>query len=752
MFKIIDDTFKYVKTKLPNISTKLGQRDKNKIMPIIVVSFLIIIILEMLSRRSIFAGLGFIITNPLMFFFNVLIVLVTMSATMMFSRRLFMMTLVSVMWLSLGLINFILMSYRSTPLTSMDFFMLKSVIGIIPLYLSIVQIILIAIMIVIVIAAMFYLWKKLKKNRVIFKIPLFIIGISAILMLVISSIALKINALSNSFGNLPDAFSNYGFAYCFSNSIFDLGIKEPDEYSEEYVHEVKEKIEKEPVNNNSDIDTVTNDKITDDSETGDLNEQGEIEVTPKVNVNVQRKPNIIMVQLESFFDVNLLLDYSFSENPVPNFTLLKEQYSSGFLTVPSFGAGTANTEFEVLTGMNNDHFGTGEYPYKTILQSTTSESIPYNLAERGYHSHVIHNNTAIFYDRHKVFPKLGFDSFNSIEYMNDIEYNHSGWAKDKVLTVEIMKALQAFYKRDFIYTISVQPHGKYPETAVEDDQKITVRIDAEKRLQLEKIYNENKNSDQESTSSINETEAYGIEEFGEQDDKVDVSDFTKSHKNRVEYFVNQLAETDQFIGELVEELSDFAEPTVVVFFGDHLPSLSIENEDLLNHNVFQTEYVLWSNFPMENKKRDLESYQLSAYVMERLNYDNGVLTKFHQRCSDEPNYQEELMLLQYDMLYGNRTVYEGINPYIEKTMQMGIINTSIADVYEKGEAVFIIGDNFTPWSVVYMDDEPKETIYVDKNTLIVPYEKLKEKEIFVGQVTDTKILLSKSEIWNENNE
>ena len=56
-----------------------------------------------------------------------------------------------------------------------------------------------------------------------------------------------------------------------------------------------------------------------------------------------------------------------SEDPIPNFRKLMEQYSSGYLWVPSVGAGTANTEFEVITGMNLDFFGPGEYPYKRCV-------------------------------------------------------------------------------------------------------------------------------------------------------------------------------------------------------------------------------------------------------------------------------------------------------------------------------------------------------------------------------------------------
>ena len=65
--------------------------------------------------------------------------------------------------------------------------------------------------------------------------------------------------------------------------------------------------------------------------------------------------------------------------------------------------------------MNMDYFGTGEYPYRSILHKTTCDSVAYWLKEKNYESSVIHNNNASFYDRDAVFSNLGFDNFISIE-------------------------------------------------------------------------------------------------------------------------------------------------------------------------------------------------------------------------------------------------------------------------------------------------------------------------------------------------
>ncbi|MBC7960241.1 MAG: LTA synthase family protein, partial [Vallitaleaceae bacterium] len=439
---------------------------------------------------------------------------------------------------------------------------------------------------------------------------------------------------------------------------------------------------------------------------------------------------------------------------------LKETYSSGYLTVPSIGAGTANTEFEVLTGMNLHYFGAGEYPYKTILQTTTCESIGYNLDALGYHSHAIHHNTGTFYDRNTVFQKLGFDSYSSIEYMNNIEYNPLGWAKDYILTSEILKEINASTARDLIYAISVQPHGKYPNKVVDENQEIQVNVDPNKKppsdsegedrdffeINLEQITTEQITTEEGSTEATT-TEESSIDTTDLVESTTEEVALDESYKDGFEYYVNQLHETDEFIGELIAALKKSKEPTIVVIYGDHLPSMSFENEDLDNNNKFQTEYVLWSNYKMEPIKRDLNAYQLSAYVLERIGFDSGIMTKFHQRYVGEADYETELEMLQYDMLYGDLNAFGGTNPYIEKPIQMGVFEIKINGVVEKGEVTIVEGENFTPWSVVYVNEEPKETLFIDENTLMVPYEHFITESIYVAQVTDNNAILSQSKQW-----
>ena len=96
--------------------------------------------------------------------------------------------------------------------------------------------------------------------------------------------------------------------------------------------------------------------------------------------------------------------------------------------MPSVGAGTANTEFESMTGISVKFFGPGEYPYKSVLLERTCESIPYDLKNLGYSTHAIHNHRGAFYGRNKVFRNLGYDTFTSLEYMNNVIKTPRNWA------------------------------------------------------------------------------------------------------------------------------------------------------------------------------------------------------------------------------------------------------------------------------------------------------------------------------------
>ena len=92
----------------------------------------------------------------------------------------------------------------------------------------------------------------------------------------------------------------------------------------------------------------------------------------------------------------------------------------------------------------------------------------------GYKSHAIHNNTAIFYERDSIYANLGFDTFTSLEYMYDVEFNSMGWAKDISMVKSILDCMESSKGPDLIYTVGVQTHGAYPDETPKAPYKITV--------------------------------------------------------------------------------------------------------------------------------------------------------------------------------------------------------------------------------------------------------------------------------------
>lgn len=621
-----------------------------------IISVVLDYIIEMLSRHSVLEATKFVFINPFTFLCNVLIIMLTLLVGLLFRRRIFVISLIACIWLAFGITNCILLMFRITPFSVVDFRLITDALSIMNKYCDKWSVVLIMAGVILFSTGIVMLWirtPKMKEKVHYVKVAMYIAVWGAITFL-ITDVGVQAQAISSNNQNIADFYETNGFVYCFSSTIIDNGISKPTTYSEERVEE--------------------------------LLKSSNVEET-----DVSKKPNIIMVQLESFFDVNYLSKVKCSKNPVPVFTKLKENYTSGFLTVPVVGAGTANTEFEVLTSMSLDYFGTGEYPYKTILREKTCESISYNLKNLGYKSHAIHNNEANFYGRNIVFSSLGFDTFTSIEYMQNIETNPIDWAKDKVLTHEIMKALDSTKEKDFIYTIAVQSHGQYPTEVLDENPEITIE---------------------------------GLED---------------GKKNQYEYYVNQIYEVDQFIEELIKALEKLDEDTILVLYGDHLPNIGMEQEDITQGDLFQTEYVIWDNFSLEQQDRDLEAYQLSAYVQELIGYHEGTLTNYHQNCSQMVDYHEGLEILEYDMLYGNAYVYGGEKPFLATELKMGVQDIIIDEVQFKNGQLYITGENFTEHSVVFIDDGAQDTTFVDEHTLVVKdigKSDDKDKTIAVSQVGD----------------
>lgn len=636
------------------------------------ISVLLILVIEVLARHSLTDGIRFVWDHPFLILLSAAILTAFYALALLVPKRNFVWLCITVVIVGLAVTNSILLCFRITPLAATDIALLTSVFEIMGIYLTVWQIILLVLLVLVVIAGLIYLGIRMKKQvyHPLLAVCNAVISILAVVLMI--HIGDARGWLQTEFANLPDAYADNGFVYCFTRSLFDRGISKPDTYDE---------------------DTVDN--ILEDMKKQTTNEVGE-------------KPNIIFIQLESFMDLKRMQGVTYSEEPTPVYSSLRKTCPGGFLKVPSVGAGTANTEFEILTGMTLDYFGAGEYPYKTVLQDETCESMAYNLRELGYRTGVLHNNTGSFYSRNKVFANLGFDYFVSSEYMENLSYNPIGWAKDKVLTGQIQHILKATSEPDLIYTITVQDHGKYPTELLENPH---IKVSG----------------------------------FAPEDEE---------RQNAFTYYVNQCHETDAFLGSLIATLNAFEEPVVLVLYGDHLPNLDITEEELASGNLFQTEYVIWSNkkmledYELSKKNENLYAYQLSAHVLKLFGMNNGLLTKFHQMYHNYDNYKSNLKILQYDMLYGKKEVYDGLSPYEPTDLQMGFDPIRITDVSSVGGSVYVMGKNFTESSFVFIDGKKQDTVFLNENTLMVSDKELEGgEEVYVAQLTEVSAQLSSTEVF-----
>ena len=599
-------------------------------------------LIEMISRRSFSAAWTYMTTKPLVFAYNAALIFTTSLIVYLFRRRCFWRVLISILWLLLGIINGVILSNRVTPFTGPDLHLLTDGMAVLNKYLPAWGVVLALILLGLFALLLLILLIKAPKykRKVKFRYDLLLVVVGAALFAGATQLALEKRVLSNYFGNIAFAYEDYGYPYCLAVTIFDTGISCPRDYSEQEITRIEKTEDNLPA------------------------------------TNEDSKPNIIFVQLESFFDPTLVEYLNISEDPIPNFRKLMKEYTSGYYKVPSVGAGTANTEFESITGMSLHYFGPGEYPYKSILKETTCESAPYVLKNLGYSTHAVHNNEANFYGRRSIFPNLGFDTFTSAEYMSEEEdKNPLGWTKDEILTDEIIKCLDSTEESDYIYTISTQGHGAYPEEQLIDDQEITVS---------------------------------GAE--------------TEAQNNQWEYYCNEIHEMDNFVKELTDALADYPEDVILVMYGDHLPTMGLTVEDLKNKYLFQTQYVMWDNFGLEKKDENLAAYQMAAEVMDRAGIHEGTIFRYHQARRNTRNYQVDLETLQYDVLYGKKYSYDGESPFQRTKMRMGLYDVtldSMEEISTVDHTYRLKGTNFTPSSQVKLNGEWYDTVYVNPTTLMI---------------------------------
>ena len=243
-------------------------------------------IIEALCRHSVVEAWDYMTGKPLVFVYNTAFIFTTMLIVYLFHRRFFWRVVVSVFWLFLGIVDCILLMNRVTPFTGPDLHMLTDGIAIMQKYLPFYGVVIGCVIIGLVVLGLLILFikgpKYQQRIRYRYVAPLIIVGFVAFAG--VTHLALEKRILSNYFGNIAFAYEDYGYPYCLATTIFNTGISQPRDYSEKEIERIEQ----------------TESNLPETKEDG-------------------KRPNILFLQLESFFDPTLVNYLNISEDPIPNF-------------------------------------------------------------------------------------------------------------------------------------------------------------------------------------------------------------------------------------------------------------------------------------------------------------------------------------------------------------------------------------------------------------------------------------------------
>lgn len=349
-------------------------------------------------------------------------------------------------------------------------------------------------------------------------------------------------------------------------------------------------------------------------------------------------PDIIFIQNESLYYLELLDDMQLSEEPLPYLKELQETYTSGSMISPMVGGGTCNVEYEVLSGY--PYANTTVTPFVSLIKSDFVSIVSF-LESEGYDTLAMHPNTGSFFNRDNVYNYMGFDKIDFPEDMEEVseEDSFNGWAGDSYLYKQL---IEEYENRDetapfFAHVVTTQNHGGYD---------------------------------------------YGYDAYGITTGRTDL---TETQRICLETFVNLEKESDESLKELINYFSSVSRPVIIVLWGDHCPSWNDFGIDI-NETIPEwylaersTPLLIWDNYGLP--KEDLgyiSAYKLGAYALElagisdksyfdylntqdipniignlKVNPDGSyqLITELDEATMQKWN---DLWLLQYDRMFGKQ--------------------------------------------------------------------------------------------------
>lgn len=365
-----------------------------------------------------------------------------------------------------------------------------------------------------------------------------------------------------------------------------------------------------------------------------------------------KKPNIIMIMSESFWDITQLKGVTFSQEEFPTIDWLRKNAVAGSAFTSIYGGGTSNTEFEALTGFSKQFMRVESTPYQDTVTHPFFSLASY-LKSEGYTTEAMHPYLATNWNRNVAYPFMGFESFLS---QPNFTYKDSmrSFISDMSVTNQIIEEYEKHKKQSdtplMNLTVTVQNHPNYSSDRWNQNENEVVKFNA---------------------PFFSQSVADGFKDLA-----------TGLHKS------------DLALGKLIDYFKNQKDPTIIIFYGDHMSptgdspygiftqagNFSESADDIdVQYNTHQVPLVMWSNYI--NVKKDIGligSSQISATMMQLygleeppifsfLNalkkvspgYSVGVILNPDDTYSgiltaEEQKWYDEYRLLQYDYIYGKQ--------------------------------------------------------------------------------------------------
>ena len=358
-----------------------------------------------------------------------------------------------------------------------------------------------------------------------------------------------------SFWNTNRTYKNGGYLCSLLNEVHYLRVEKPEGYSVERVQEIAGKI---PAAETSDTAVIPQ--------------------------------NILMIMNESLADFEALGDLKTDTEILPFIHSLRENVTYGKLHIPTFGGGTARSEYEALTGNSMYFLPGGSVPYQLYVKEPEA-GMAQILKAQGYLTAALHPNKASNWNRASVYKSMGFDTFLSKENWGNFDVIRH-FASDRASFQKIIELYENKKPGEklFSFCVTMQNHGGYGTGTLKGYEPSV-------KLHYKNDYPE------------------------------------------VETYLSLARESDRAFQELVEYFEKESEPTMIVMFGDHWPKVQSRfASDLLGQNhqkmdlkttqqTYVTPYVIWTNYPSETSEEDFSSNYLGSLVLQKAGAE---LTPYHR--------------------------------------------------------------------------------------------------------------------------